>query len=104
MAELEGGDPGHLDDQRLVARDLSSGRVLWSAEPPGAPPAAPGVGDHALLVPGLVGGGALAAYDSATGLRRWLTRLPHNPLLAPAAIPGGGGVVLTVDPQVACGD
>lgn len=61
----------------LSALDVSTGKLLWRVEAPAAPPdfgtATSPIVDGALVIThvGGIKGGALTAFDAATGARRW---------------------------------
>lgn len=73
---------------KLYALRLSDGRKIWTATVGSNLDSTPAIWNNLVVVPGVdSAGGFMAAYDVASGARRWRTRLVGNPyafITAPA--------------------
>jgi outer membrane protein assembly factor BamB len=86
----------------LYALRLSDGRKIWTAAVGSELDSTPAIWNNLVVVPGVdTSGGFMAAYDVASGVRRWRTRLGGNPygfMTAPAVF--GGNLYLSAGTTV----
>ena len=82
----------------LTCLDLASGRLVWRREVPqgyplyGAAQSPVADGDRVIVHVGGGKGGALTAFDAATGAERWTSAAPGGPAYASPVIATLGGV------------